>query len=171
MDAHFFRSLVDYNYWARDKLLAAVAQVPEHDYLAARPMDYGSIHGTLAHALGGEIVWRARWEGVSLPRIPDRSDFAGLGELTARWREEEATIRGFLARSDDATLMTTVVAYRNIAGESLSRLWWQTLVHLINHGTHHRSEVAAAITQLGHSPGDLDMMVYFNSEAGRRSPG
>jgi uncharacterized damage-inducible protein DinB len=33
---------------------------------------------------------------------------------------------------------------------------------VINHGTHHRSEVASSITQLNHSPGDLDLIAYLN---------
>src|SRR5436305_1368879 len=93
MDAQFFRTLVDYHYWARDKLLAAVEQVPVAEYLAPRPMDYASIHGTLAHTLGAEIIWRNRWAGVSLPRIPDRTDFASLADLKSRWATEEQGVR------------------------------------------------------------------------------
>jgi uncharacterized damage-inducible protein DinB len=167
MNADFFRTLLDYNYWARDKLLTAVEQLPEADYLATRPMDYGSIHGTLGHTYGAELLWRSRWQGVSLPRIPDGSDFVGLADLKSRWLEEEATIRAFVSNSSDAAFASSVVAYRSTEGEPWTRLLWQTLLHVINHGTHHRSEVAAAVTHLGHSPGDLDMIAYFNSDFAR----
>ena len=35
------------------------------------------------------------------------------------------------------------------------------LTHLLNHGTQHRSEAAALLTQAGRSPGELDLIVYL----------
>jgi uncharacterized damage-inducible protein DinB len=37
------------------------------------------------------------------------------------------------------------------------------MVHQVNHSTQHRSEVAAMLTQFGHSPGWLDFLVYIDS--------
>jgi len=43
------------------------------------------------------------------------------------------------------------------------------LVHVINHGTQHRSEAAALLTDAGHSPVDLDMIDYADALAARAS--
>ena len=160
VNVEYFRALIDYNYWARDRLLTAVSQVPESDYLATRPMDYGSIHGTLAHAYGAEVVWHSRWVGESPRRLLTGADIADLATLTTRWQERERQVRTFVDGLTERDLMGTF-NYESLAGDPQSRILWETLAHFINHGTNHRSEVAAAITQLGHSPGDLDMIRYF----------
>jgi len=39
---------------------------------------------------------------------------------------------------------------------------WQQVVHQVNHATYHRGEVAATLTQLGQSPGDLDLLIFID---------
>jgi uncharacterized damage-inducible protein DinB len=35
------------------------------------------------------------------------------------------------------------------------------MAHLVNHGTQHRSEAAAMLTEYGYSPGDIDFIIYL----------
>lgn len=86
-----------------------------------------------------------------------------LEALTLLWKEHERQVRSFVDGLTNEAIRTRAVDYRNTEGKKNSRLLWQTMTHLINHGTNHRSEVAAAATQLGHSPGDLDLIVFFSS--------
>ncbi|HEY3118721.1 MAG TPA: DinB family protein [Chloroflexota bacterium] len=162
MNAEYFRALFDYQYWARDRLFLAVDRLSESDYLAARPMDYGSIHGTLVHTYGGELVWYTRWMGESPNRLMNPSDVPTLAELKTRWADLEKQVQAFVGGLSEEEMASRVLEYRSTEGQPFKRMLWETMAHLVNHGTNHRSEVAAAATQLGCSPGDLDMIRYFN---------
>jgi len=51
--------------------------------------------------------------------------------------------------------------YTDENGEPRDRILWQCLYHVVNHGTQHRSEAAALLTDYGSSPGNLDFTVYL----------
>ncbi len=65
-------------------------------------------------------------------------------------------MRVFLATLDDAQL-DTPFHYTRTNGEPRSRIFWQLLVHIVNHGTQHHTEAAILLTQYGASPGDIDL--------------
>lgn len=169
MDIAYFRTLFAYDIWARARLLAAVEGLPEREYFALQPMDYGSVHGTLVHTFAAETLWFSRWHGTSPERMLHGRHITSLAALQQRWREHAPQLQEFLAALDDESLTNGVVDYRSTEGEPWRRYLWETMAHLVNHGTHHRSEVAAAISQLGHSPGDLDMIAFFNEQGGAPS--
>lgn len=53
--------------------------------------------------------------------------------------------------------------YTNTSGKPFSRVLWHAMAHLVNHGTQHRTEAAAMLTDFGCSPGDIDL-IFFVSE-------
>ena len=54
-----------------------------------------------------------------------------------------------------------IITYSRAENKTYETPLWQILVHVINHGTQSRSEAAVLLTQLGHSPGDLDYMIFL----------
>ncbi|HJP27606.1 MAG TPA: DinB family protein [Dehalococcoidia bacterium] len=48
---------------------------------------------------------------------------------------------------------------RNLdSGEVRIRPLWELMLHVVNYGTQHRSEVEMMLTKFGHSPGDMDIL-------------
>ena len=99
----------------------------------------------------------------TLTATMDEDAFASFDALEQRWNEEERTMRDYLARLSDDDL-TDYVRYTTDSGQKRERLLWHCLLHVVNHGTQHRSEAAAILTGYGHSPGDLDFTVFLNEQ-------
>ena len=90
-----------------------------------------------------------------------REPLPSIEELSARWEAEWAAVDGWLETLDDA-----FVGYV-FDGVPV----WQMLVHVVNHGTQHRSEAAAILTAEGRPPGELDLIDYAEGQAGRDGAG
>jgi uncharacterized damage-inducible protein DinB len=154
--------LFDYNYWANGRILGAAEGLTDEQYTAdVAGLSHGSIRVTLVHTLTAEQLWRQRClEGVSPTALLREADYPTLEALWALWTEEEAAMRAGLARLTDERLAGRL-AYRTTGGAPMEDTLWQLLAHLVNHGTQHRAEAAVALTAFGHSPGDVDLIVYL----------
>jgi len=38
---------------------------------------------------------------------------------------------------------------------------WQANLHIVNHGTYHRGQIAALMRQQGHHPQSTDLIYYY----------
>lgn len=154
-------TFIDYHYWANARILDAAARLSQEQFSAPAGLNYGSVRGTLAHALGAEMVWLMRCrDGVSPSVLPAEEEFPTVAVLRERWAEAERAMRAFLAGVDDVGL-ARVVRYRTTKGIPGENPLWQLLLHVVNHGTQHRAEAAMALTDRGCSPGDVDFIVFL----------
>ena len=163
MDAEYFRTMFAFNYWARDRLLKQISELSPEEYTATRPIDYGSIRATLVHNLNAEAGYLARWSGQPLETPINEETVPTAEALKNRWSEEQAKMTAFLAAMPEDGPNREVKQVSRSGQESINPLWG-LMTQFINHGTTHRSEIASTITQLGHSPGDLDFIVYLREQ-------
>lgn len=89
-----------------------------------------------------------------------------MARIRARWDEIERTTRAYVTdlSSEDPD---RIVTYVSSSGKTWSYPLWQQLLHQVNHGTQHRSEVAALLTRYGRSPGELDLLVFIDARGGQ----
>jgi uncharacterized damage-inducible protein DinB len=153
--------LYQYNQWASSKILNAAINVTQEQYLAPASFPHGGLRGTLVHALSAQWIWRKRWEGISPTALLDPRDFPTVEALQTRWAEEERQLMDFLTSVTDDSLNQTF-SYTNTKGKPFTKVLWHAMLHVVNHGTQHRSEAAAILTDFGHSPGDLDLIFFLD---------
>jgi uncharacterized damage-inducible protein DinB len=159
-------TLYDYNYWANGRVLDAAAQVTPEQYTAPANLSHGSLRGTLVHTFVAEHVWRLRCqEGVSPASLPNEADYPTLDLLRERWLEEERAMRLYIPSLTEARLQE-MVHYTTTKGVPYSNRLSNLLVHVVNHGTQSRAEAGLALWSYDHSPGDLDMVLYFREREG-----
>jgi uncharacterized damage-inducible protein DinB len=167
MDLSELNIHLDYSYWANRRILMAAAGLTPEEYV--RPhfgLSFVSIRGALVHALGAEWAWRMRCqEGISPTSLLDEADFPTFDVLQQRWAEEERALRSFVAGLPEGSL-ERVLEYKTLSGAPARTRLWQVFLHVVNHGTQYRAEAAVALSALGHSPGDLDLMYYLREFAG-----
>lgn len=167
MDANDLRLLYAYNRWANARVLEAAQWVAPEQLFAPVQVSFASLMGTMAHILGTEVTWRTRLqEGISPSRVPGVEDFPTLDALVARWREEENKMQGFVESLQSGDLERWV-EYTTTSGKPQGSTLWRALVHVVNHGTAFRAEAGVVLAGFGHSPGDLDLILYLR-ESGQR---
>lgn len=158
-------TLYDYHYWATQRILAASAQLSPEQFLVPTAHSFGSLRGTLVHTLDSECGWRTLCQHRTLAAFRDLEEaaFPSVDVLKQRWQEEERAMRDYLAQLADDDL-NEYVRYTTPEGAKRERVLWHCLVHVVNHGTQHRSEAAAILTDYGCSPGELDFTLFLNEQ-------
>jgi uncharacterized damage-inducible protein DinB len=148
--------LFAFDRWATAKVLDAAVGVDEATWSAPNSIGERGLGGILVHQLGASQRWRhGLTETGETPR-PEREPLPTIDGLRTAWETEWEAYRAWATALDPDWLERT--------DEGIP--FWQMLAHVVNHGTQHRSEAAALLTAVGHSPGDLDMIVYAESLAG-----
>ena len=161
MNARDVLLIYDYNYWANKRILAASANVTQEQLDTSASFPYGGLRGTLLHILDAEWGWRALFQGIESASDLIETDFPTLAALKARWQQEETAMRAYINTLSDED-MESHLRYTTDSGVKRDRILWHCLLHVVNHGTQHRGEAAALLTDCGCSPGDLDFTVFLN---------
>ncbi len=155
------RTLFDYDAWATERILTQAAKLTPEQFATNPGASKSSVRQLLAHTLIAQLLWRTRFE-TGTSNIDTKADDAlTAGTLRQWWAEERQAMRAHLDTLTDDDLDRPFRFERR--GEATELTRWQILFQLINHGTQHRSEVAAILTDYGHSPGDLDFFFFVLS--------
>jgi uncharacterized damage-inducible protein DinB len=157
-------NLLDYNYWARDRLLEAVDALTLEQFMRPLGSSFSSVRDTIAHICGAESIWLARWRGELPSSLPKPERIPDIAAARREWVELEAGMRAFvgnLGRED----VERSIEYKDTRGASHNDLFWQMLQHVVNHGSYHRGQVTTMLRQMqALPPKSMDLIAYYRSK-------
>jgi uncharacterized damage-inducible protein DinB len=80
-----------------------------------------------------------------------------LAELRKMVEESDKSWMGFIHEHEN---FDRIMKYHNYVGDYFENNVQQIMIHLVNHGTYHRGQVAILLRQKGFEPVNTDFITY-----------
>lgn len=159
--ANHLQRLLCYHGWAYRQLSERLQQLDETQYRSDSGLFFGSMHATLNHLAVVDRLWLARVRGDAPPFT--RLDAVAADDLPtlAVYLQQGVTAWQMQIEHLDDDALAHTVHYRNMKGDAHSKPLADLLLHLVNHGTHHRGQISAALTALGQPAPVLDYLYFL----------
>jgi uncharacterized damage-inducible protein DinB len=168
MKSHDVHTLIDYHYWARDRMLDAVEELSPQQFTVDLGGSFRSVRDTVAHLYGAEWIWYSRWHGEAPTALPTPDMFPDFAAVRQTWLEHEKRMRAFIQALDDHGL-ERVVSYKLLSGQPGASVLWHMIQHLVNHASYHRGQITTLLRQLGAAPPKSTDLITYYREIGAKS--
>jgi uncharacterized damage-inducible protein DinB len=153
-------NLFGYTEWANDQMLTCAERLSEEQWTRDLGSSFPSIQKTVAHIAGAERAWLLRWQGESPKSPPEWMKDPSVAVLKGVLAEVQAERARFLNSLTEADLNRTI-HFTFLNGTSGSGPLGSLFLHVINHSTYHRGQVATMLRQVGGTPLATDLYVYM----------
>ena len=152
--------LLDYHYWARDRMLESVSALPQSDYVRPLGGSFASIRDTVVHLYSAEWIWMERWKGISPTKALDVEAFPDAASVSVAWRTLEQTVRAYVDGLEGDRAGERI-RYRNLAGKEGESSRWSMIQHVVNHASYHRGQITTLVRQVGGQAAGQDLIAYY----------
>ena len=149
-----------YNFWASREMIQAVHSLSDDERMRDLGSSYKSILGTLHHIYWADKVWLLR---ISFPynlAPKPELDVPNLDELLAQWIPLMQQWEQWAKAKADA-MADERIAHMNTRGQRFEHSVREVVLHLVNHDSYHRGQVATMLRQLGYTPPQTDLIHYY----------
>ncbi len=160
------QSLLDFHYWARDRMFEALAPLRPEQFLQPSVGSFGSLRDTVVHIYSADWVWAARWAGESPASMVDPVTLPDLAAIRSAWEPVEARTRALVSTLGEAGIQRPM-EYHTLDGRRHAEVFWHMVQHVVNHGTYHRGQVTTLLRQLAVAPPPSnDLITYYRARQG-----
>ena len=162
--AEALRTHLDYTAWASRKLVQAAAQLAPEELTRDFHTSDRSVLGTLVHVFAADRIWLGRIQGNPQAKFIDPERDMHLAILESDWPALHARWKQWAAGLTSESIVAPV-SYKDLKGNAYQTPLWQIVLHVVNHGTHHRGQASGFLRSMGRTPPPLDLIYYYRENA------
>jgi uncharacterized damage-inducible protein DinB len=156
MNADAFRHFYGYHFSENRKTWDSYIRSLSHEqFTHGVSYSHGSVRDQIVHLMSVDDTWFSGLRGFEIPEALDPAQFDDRNTIRAHWDTIEQKMRAYLAELRDDRLLD-----KPLAGEDQDLAVWQVLLHVVNHGTDHRSQVLRLLNDLGVKTTSQDYIFY-----------
>jgi len=158
------RRMYRYQDWAMEQVWPGLEGLTAEELDAPGCSGNGAIRGTLTHLIRVQNGWFSWFDGTMSAadaqsmRRKD-ADVRTIADARAEWREASDRAEACVAKLSDADV-AKVWTHTMGSGVTLAQPLGEMMLHVANHGTHTRAQIAAALRRLGKDPGVLEYLKF-----------
>lgn len=147
----YLQKLAEFDAWANEALITSLASLP-----AASPSD-SRLLAVFSHIGAAKLVWLDRIShGATQVEIWPQLDLPGASAQVRRADERLVALTQKLTLTE----ITRPVLYRTTKGHSYATALIDVIIHMVNHATYHRGQLANLIKAAGGTPAVTDYIAW-----------
>jgi len=143
----YFLKLYQYNAWCNKRVLHA---------LTSQQVNDEKILGVMGHIVAAQYLWLYRIKGLPPAAVKLWGAYT-LPQLTVMAEEIGAEWLDFVGQTEDFNRELT---YNNYTGDPYINNVEMIMIHLVNHSSYHRGQIAMQLRQKGYEPVNTDFITY-----------
>ena len=151
------QTYVEYHHAITRRVWDSIEKITEAQFLADDSYSRGSIRNLMVHIAHTDLNWL-----TVLKNLPDIrrqlkrfEDYADRGTVRVHWDSVASDLTKYLNNVSEAEL--------NENPKAIPAGRWTVFLHIVNHGTDHRSTVLQKLTEFGAPNFDQDFMTWLLS--------
>jgi uncharacterized damage-inducible protein DinB len=143
----YFLKLYQYNAWSNDRVLRCLKNQGVMDE---------KILTLMGHIVAAQFLWLHRIKGLPAPNVKLWGSYT-LAQLLVMADDAGKQWLDYVEATDDFDRELT---YRNYVNESYTNNVETIMIHLVNHSSYHRAQIAILLRQKGLEPVNTDFITY-----------
>ncbi|MEM9588930.1 MAG: DinB family protein [Planctomycetota bacterium] len=154
------QDLSAYNLWANERVFALCVDLADEQLDQTFPIGVGTLRATLFHLLAAETAWLERWQRMPWRSFPTDPQDLSVNDIRSRLREVGSRRTKYLDGEQDND-WSKIISYQDSKQTPYQHRLLDLILHVFNHGVHHRAQALNYLRRLECSVGaGIDYIFY-----------
>ncbi len=155
------KKLHAYHHWAMEKIFYELENFSEEEFTRDLGEGTSSVRDKICHIIAADTIWLDRIEGLET-KFMDSSFFPSIQTTKKYFLEAKTRFEKILTGLNEANSYRKI-SFKNKKGDLIEFQINEILLHVVNHGTYHRGQLASLIRRIKGKPPTTDLIEFFKN--------